>query len=118
MRITNGDHGRQNVVPGLPFLHHFVGKHATIPADVTKRPGQAAILTVQPVPRVVGDAQLAVRVVGQAVMTGLVVRAGAFDGAVVLRDVKINRPGAQRCREGFHRHIQLFRIGPVPSGRQ
>src|SRR5712691_5270850 len=40
VRISNGDHGRQNVLPCLRMHHHFVRKHTAIPVDVLKRAGR------------------------------------------------------------------------------
>src|SRR5438132_1635591 len=78
----------------------------------------AAVLAVQPISGVMCDSQFAIRIVGQAMVAGLVVRAGAFDRAVVLRDVEIDRPRTKRCGERFHRRIQLPWIRPIPIGRQ
>ena len=50
---------------------------------------------LQPVGGAFRDVELAVGIVGAAVAAGLVVGAGAVDGAVVLGDVEIQRPGAQ-----------------------
>ena len=118
MSIADGDHGGQNVVPGLLFHHHLIGEHAAVPAKVSKGLGQPAILAVQPVSRVVRDAQLAVGVIGQTVVAGLVVRAGTFHRAIVLRHVEINGPGTKRRRKRFHGRIQPLGIGPVPIRRQ
>ena len=62
-----------------------------------------AVVVAQPGAGVAHDVELAVGIVGQAVAAGLVVRAGAFDGAVVLRDVEVDRPRAQRARSSWRR---------------
>ena len=49
----------------------------------------------EPVAGGLGDVELAVRIVSAAVLAGLVVAAGAVDGAVVLRDVEVDGPGAE-----------------------
>ena len=58
--------------------------------------GGLAVVAAQPGAGVAHDIEFAVGVVRQAVAAGLVVRAGAFHRAVVLRDVEIDGPGAQR----------------------
>ena len=89
---------REDVVPGLLLLHHRVGEHAAVPADVPDRLGQVAVLVAEPEAGVLGDVELAVGVVAQAVAAGLVVGAGAEDRAVVLGDVEVDasRGGARR----------------------
>ena len=95
MPVPHGDHRREDVVPRLRLHHDFVGEHAAVPADVAERLGQVARLVAEPVAGMTRDVELAGWVGGQAVPAGLVVRAGAVDGAVVLGDVEVDRPGAQ-----------------------
>ena len=54
---------------------------------------RAAGFVAQPVAGVLGNIELAGGIGRLAVAAGLVVGAGAVDGAVVLGDVEIDRPG-------------------------
>ncbi len=92
------DHGGEDVVPRLLLAHDRVGEHATIPADVFDLLRDLARLVAQPVAGVAGDVELAAWIGGEAVAAGLLVIAGAEDGAVVLRDVEVDRPRTQGVR--------------------
>src|SRR3984957_6414294 len=111
--VAHLDHGAKDVVPGLLTRHSRIGEHATVPADVPKGLRQRAVVVPQPIPGVMNDIELAVRVIDRAVPTGLVVAPGAPDRRVVLRDVKIDRPGAQRMCHCLERGFQAFSIFPV-----
>src|SRR5215469_4647778 len=86
--VTDGDHRGQNTVPGFGQHHDGVRKHAAIPADVAESAYRVAGRVAQPIARMAHNVKLAVGIVRQTVVAGFVVRAGAFDGAVVLGDVK------------------------------
>ena len=92
-------------------LHHRVREHAAVPADVAHRLGQVAVLVAQPVAGVLDDIEAAVGVVDAAVAAGLLVVAGAEDGAVVLGDVEVEGPGAERVGDlavgGVERRLVL-----------
>src|SRR6185436_13924968 len=96
VRVPHCNHRRQNAVPGLGFHHHGVREHATIPADMSKSPRQLSVRAMQPVTRMVGDAQLAIWIIRKTVMSSLVVCSGPFDRGIVLSYVKINGPGPKR----------------------
>src|ERR1035437_7991540 len=95
VRVAHRNHDAEHVLPGLGVEHDGVGEHAAIPADMFDGARGFAIRAAQPGARVADDIEFAVGVVGRAVAAGLVVRARAFDGAIVLRDVEIDHPGAQ-----------------------
>ena len=83
----------QNRVPGLLVFEHCIWEHAAVPADVLRcRAGRHLF---EPVAGALDDVEFAVRIVGGAVAAGFVVAAGAVHGAVVLGDVKIDRPRPQ-----------------------
>src|SRR5579859_1029176 len=94
MVFADLEHGGENVIPGFSFHHDIVRKHAAVPADVLEFASNLPDAVAQPVTGVTRDVQLAVGVGGKAMAAGFVVRAGAFHGGVILRDVEINRPGA------------------------
>ena len=106
----------KNLHPGLGRGHHRVGEHAAVPADMFDRPEsefhsssrihRPAILTISILP--LGS-------FGRAMAAGLVVRARAFDRAVVLRDVEINRPRTQCIGDLPQRVDQNAAIRPVDS---
>ena len=118
MLVAHGNHGRENIVPSAGLGHYVVGEHATIPANMPEGFAECAIITSEPETGMVGDGELAVRVIRQTMMTGFIVRACAFDGGVILRDVKINGPGTKRISEYFEGLIQLLWLGPIPVGGQ
>src|SRR5437879_1742503 len=63
VRVPDGDHRGEDVVPGLRLHHDLVGEHAAVPADVAEPLGQAARLVAEPEPGDVGDVQLTLGVV-------------------------------------------------------
>ena len=73
----------------------------------------AGIFVEEPIFRVLNDVELAVRVFREAVASGFVVRAGAEDGAVVLSDVEIDRPRAERFRHLGVSGVERFDVGPI-----
>src|SRR5687768_6365824 len=81
VRVAHLDHGAQHVVPGLLILHHGIGEHAAVPADVAHRLGELAGLVAEPVAGVLGDVEPAVRIGDLAMPAGLLVIAGAEHGA-------------------------------------
>ncbi len=113
MRVADGDHRGEDVVPGLRLHHHGVGEHAAVPADVAERLGQLAGLVAEPEAGVVRDVELAVGVGRQAVSAGVVVRPRAVHGGVVLRDVEVDRPGPQRGRQGLQGLVERGLVAPV-----
>ena len=94
-------------------MHDLVGEHAAVPADVLECLGQLAVVVAQPVAGVLGDVELAVRVVRQAVAAGLVVGARALDRGVVLGDVEVDRPRAQRRRSACVGRVERLAVVPV-----
>src|SRR5260370_34098935 len=92
MRVTHPNHRAEHFLPSLGVEHYRVGEHAAIPADMLDGTRGLAIRAAQPGAGVAHDIEFAVGVGGRAMAAGLVVRAGAFDGAVVLRDVEIDGP--------------------------
>ena len=85
----------QNIAPRLRAHHHGIREHAAVPADMFESASRSCRCHRASRNPHLDDIHLAVRIVGQAVASGLIVRARAFDRAVVLSDVKIDRPGAQ-----------------------
>lgn len=61
MRVAHGDHGAQDVVPGLRFLHDLIREHAAVPADMFDA---AFFRALQPVARALHDIELAVGIIG------------------------------------------------------
>src|SRR6266568_8107392 len=94
--LADGEHSGEDVIPGLLVHQDRVGEHTTVPANVADGLGQVPARVAEPEAGVVGDVEFAVGVGGEAMAAGLVVRAGAADGGIVLRDMEINRPRAQR----------------------
>src|SRR5690554_2683341 len=89
-RVANVYHRPKNGIPGRRGLEDGVGEHAAVPADVLD---PAGLVVLEPVLRAFHDVEFPVRIVGLAVLAGLVVAPGPVDGAVVLGDVKVDRPG-------------------------
>src|SRR5215207_9574104 len=110
--IPDIDHRAQDVVPGLLIQHRLIGEHAAVPADVLVGAGRLAGFIAHPEPSVVDDIEPPVRVVYRAMAAGLVVRAGAEDGAVVLSDVEIDRPGTERGGERRQRLVERLAVLP------
>ena len=79
--------------------------------------GRLAAFVAEPVAGVLHDVELAVGRVRQAVPARLVVRAGAEHFAVVLGDVEIDRPRAQRVGELLVAGVERGRVVPVESRR-
>ena len=77
-----------------------------------------ALGIAQPETGGLGDVQFAIGVFGQAVTAGLVVRTLAFDRAIVLRDMEIERPWTQDVGHFFVRGVENFFIFPVIVGWQ
>src|SRR5579872_4433207 len=98
MGVAYLDHGADHRVPRLLPLHHGIGEHAAVPADVPHLPGQVALFVAQPVAGMLGDIELAVGIGDLAVPAGLLMVARPEDGSVILRDVKIEGPWPQRVR--------------------
>src|SRR5512137_362886 len=94
--LANLDHGGEDVVPGLLLHQRVVREHATVPADVLQLFGDLAFAVAEPVAGVADDIEFTLRIGGKAVAAGLLVRAGTKDTAVVLRDVEVDRPRAER----------------------
>src|ERR1700683_3491333 len=116
--VADLDHGAEDVAPGLLTRHRRIGEHATVPADVLEGLGQRAALVPQPIARVMNDIELAVWIIDGAVSTGLVMAPGAPDRGVVLRNVKIDRPGAKRMRHCLERGFQPLSIFPIEILRE
>ena len=64
------------------------------------------------------NVEFAVRIGGKAMPSRLVVRARAFHGRVVLRDVEINRPRPQCRREFRERLVEGSFVFPIIPRRQ
>ena len=64
------------------------------------------------------DGKFSVWIIGQAMVAGIIVRAGTFDGGIILGDVEVDGPRAERLGEGFHSFVKALWIGPVPIGGQ
>jgi hypothetical protein len=105
MLVPHLQHGGQNVIPSLLLHHHVIGEHAAIPANVFKCLGQIAVLATHPKPCVFWNIELAVLVGDHAVTPGLVVIAQALHRAIILRHMKINRPGPQGIRHFFQSFV-------------
>ena len=95
VRVTNFEHGRQNVVPGLLLHHRFVGEHTSIPADVLEGFGEIAVLVAQPETGIAGDIEFPVGIEGQAMPSGFVVRTGPKHRGIILSHVEIDGPRTQ-----------------------
>ncbi len=95
MGVAHIDHHLEDLIPGVWIHHHGVGEHAAIPANMTEGSGRLTPSIPQPIASMARNAQLAIRILRQAMVTRFVVRAGPFDGAVVLGHVKIDRPCSQ-----------------------
>lgn len=64
MLLSHRDHRGENVIPCLGLLHHVVGEHAAVPAEMAVLVEHVAVTVAQPVTGVMSDAQLAVGIVG------------------------------------------------------
>ena len=113
MGIAHSDHSSQNIVPSTRLIHDRIWEHAAIPTHMLKRFSRLAAFVAQPIAGVVCDIQLSIRVRGQTVMTGFVMGPRALYRAVVLGDVKVDRPRAQRRGELFQRVIEQRMILPI-----
>ena len=98
MRVSDGDHDGEDVVPSLGVAHDGVGEHATVPTDMTERFREIPFVVAEPETGVARDVELAVGIVGETMPAGMIVRAGAEHGRVVLRDVEVDRPRPERVR--------------------
>src|SRR6476660_6261583 len=72
MRFPDRYHRLQNGVPGFLFQHHFVGEHATIPANVLEGLRQFPLVVPKPVAGGLCNIQLSVWIIGQTVAPRLV----------------------------------------------
>src|SRR5260370_37023531 len=92
MRVAHPNHRAEYILPGLGVEHHGIGEHAAVPADMLDGACGFAVRAAQPGAGVADDIEFAVGVGGRAMAAGLGVRAGAVDGAAVLRDAAIDGP--------------------------
>ncbi len=115
--VADGNHGAEDIVPGLWLHQCFVGEHAAVPADVLESAAGFAGFVAEPVARVFDDVDFAVGCVRQAVAAGFVVRAGAEDFAVVLGDVEVDGPWPQGVGEFLVAGIEGGRVVPLEVGR-
>src|SRR5688572_19164946 len=95
--VTDFDHGAEDGVPCFLLHEDAVGEHAAVPADVLHAAIRRAF---EPVAGGFGNIEFAVWIVGLAVAAGFVVAAGPVNGAVVLRNVEVERPRAQGIGHG------------------
>jgi hypothetical protein len=73
MGISDSDHSRQYVVPGLGLHHDFIGKHTSIPAHVATGFRQISVLVTKPVAGHLNHLYLSVGIGGKAMTTSLIV---------------------------------------------
>ena len=111
MRITNRDHGCQDVVPGILLGHNLVGKHAAVPTNVREFFRELSV--AQPAASLFGDIELAVGILGQAMAAGLIMTSRAVHGGIVLCNMKVKGPGAQRIGHLAIGSVECRPIGPV-----
>ncbi len=55
VRVANGDHRRQDVIPCFRFHHHRIRKHAAIPANMAEVPGQFSVRAMKPIAGMMGN---------------------------------------------------------------
>src|ERR1700730_1533474 len=104
------DQCSKNIPPCVRRGHRRVREHAAIPTDMLIGASLDAIFTTHPQTGCLDDIHPAVRILYGAVTPGLVMRTGAMHRAIVLRDMKIDRPRTQsirHLRESLHQHILL-----------
>ena len=89
IRLVDGDHGLEHLVPGVGAFEDRVVEHAAIPTDVLDA---ACRRILEPIAGTLDDVELAVGVGGEAMPPGFIVRAAAVNGRVVLGHVEIDRP--------------------------
>lgn len=104
MCIADFDHRAEDRVPSLLVFQHRVGEHTSVPANVLQAAAGGAL---EPRAGCFYDVELPVGIVGGAVAAGFFVAAGAVDGAVVLGDMEVDRPGAEGIRHGFESGVEL-----------
>src|ERR1700745_2520395 len=88
MRFSDRNHCTQNRVPGLLLQHHLIWEHAAIPTDMLESLGQFSLIVAKPISGIPGNVQFPIRIIGKTMLSSLVMRAAAFDGGIVLGNMK------------------------------
>src|SRR6266568_4396536 len=83
VRFADGEHGGEDVVPGLLVHQDRVGEHATVPANVADGFRQVPARVAEPEAGVVRDVEFAFVFGCEAMAAVLVLRTGGSDGGIV-----------------------------------
>ena len=101
VRFTDRNHGAQNRVPGLLLQHHFIREHTTVPANVSEIFGQ---LPYRPASNSRRPERYSICPLGSSGRQWRPVLSWVprpFTVRIVLRHMKIDRPGTQAPASWF-----------------
>ena len=92
MGILHGNHSPEDILPCPCLTHHRIRKHAAVPTNVAKGFRWLAAFVAQPISGVVRDIQFSGGIVRETMVAGFIMSARTLHRAIILSDVKINRP--------------------------